>query len=341
MNLHQPVRVLIIDIGSGHLLDLEPKLQSAGIRTFLANQFDAVLSDLSTGTFDLVIIGDSISSLDENDFPHIVRQLNTATYMPIIWMPSKYEAQFATVAIALGVDLVLNKDTPLPLILSYISRLAKNKRISDDLLDTVKNLRNKLAYQSDYLEELKSHNDELREMSITDPLTGLFNGRYMERWLNQTFAYSQRYDKPLSLMLIDLDKLKWINDNYGHSTGDKAIILIASVLRNSVRDSDLAARYGGDEFLIALPDTPSDQLDVLADRILEELRNAPISSGGDTFCISCSLGSATYPESVSVTTCRELIELADQALYAAKRAGRSRLKKWKNLPRHHQLAVGS
>ncbi len=337
MHHSEPIRVLLVDISRGYLPKLEPYLQSAGLHTFLAHDFHQLLSDLRRGTFDVILIADSIADIEKNDLPGVIRYINTATYIPIIWIPDKYDSQISIIGLELGVDMVLDPSSPPDLIYAYITKLAKHKRGHDGMLDSIDNLRNMLVKQAQQLSQLKNDNNTLRELSITDPLTGLFNARYMRNWLEQAFAYAKRYNKPISVMLIDMDNLKWINDCYGHLTGDKAIKLIASVLKNSVRDSDLVARYGGDEFLIALPDTPADQLPRLADRILQDLQSSSISSGKEEFTISCSLGSATYPQDGDFAVSEELIDCADQALYAAKRAGRSRLAQWHELPiQHHQ-----
>jgi len=204
-------------------------------------------------------------------------------------------------------------------LLSYMLALARKKRQAEELIDSIGNLRRFLADQAQQMDRLKDNNNQLREISMTDPLTGLSNARYMQQWLTQAFAYATRYNEPLSVIFLDLDHFKWINDCYGHLSGDNALKFLASVLKNSVRDSDLVARYAGDEFLIALPNTPADQLPVLAERILKQLKANPMESGGEAFTISCSMGSATFPAVPPVATYQELLNLADQALYAATR----------------------
>ncbi len=337
MRHSEPIRVLLVDMSGDYLSKLEPYLQSAGLRTFFAHDFQQFLSDLRKGTFDVILLADTIANISKNDLPSVIRYVNTATYIPIIWIPDKYDSQIAIVGLQLGIDLLISPESPPELISAYILNLAKHKRAHDGLLDSIDNLRNMLIKQAQQLSQLKNDNDNLRELSITDPLTGLFNARYMRKWLEQTFASAKRHIRPISVMLIDMDNLKWINDCYGHLTGDKAIKQIATVLKNSVRDSDLVARYGGDEFLIALPDTPADKLPVLANRILHDLNASPIFSAKEQITLSCSLGSATYPQDGDFVVCEELIDCADQALYAAKRAGRAQLAQWHQLPiQHHQ-----
>jgi diguanylate cyclase (GGDEF)-like protein len=333
MNFTEPIKVLLVDVSSGHLRKLEPSLQAAGVRTFLAQDYQQILSEARLGKFDMIIVGETLIDVDNFDLPHILKYISaTGCYMPIIWIPPKVDSQLTLAGLELQIDLVLDCNIPLPILLSYILNFAKKKRQADEMLDSISHLRELLASQSRQMDDLKNNNSKLHELSMTDPLTGLFNARYMYRWLTQAFAYASRYEKPLSVIFLDMDHFKWINDCYGHLTGDNALKVLASVLKNSVRDSDMVARYAGDEFLIALPETPADQLPVLAERILSELKANPITSGGEQFTMSCSMGSATYPDKKSLATSQELLNLADQALYAAKRAGRAQLAQWHLLP---------
>lgn len=338
----EPLKVLLVDATCGHLRAIEPQLQSAGLRTFVAHNTQEILSEARLGQYDVIIIGDNLVDVDNLDLPQILRAVNSAgRHLPIIWMPVKTDNQQTMAALELNIDIILDKNTPLPILLSYIVSVGKKKRSTDEILESISHLRKQLSEQAQQMDTLKNNNSRLREMSMTDPLTGLFNGRYMTQWLIQAFAFTIRSNKPFSVIFLDVDHFKWINDCYGHLTGDNALKMLAKVLKNSVRDSDLAARYAGDEFLLALPDTPSDRLPVLAERILSELKKEPITSGGEKIHLTCSMGSATYPEQDPVATCQELLNLADQALYAAKRAGRGQLAQWHTLSSQHHLAVNA
>ncbi len=337
----EPIKILLVDISSGHLRNMEPLLQSAGLRTFIAQDYQQILTEARLGKFDLILVGENLTEVENIDLPQLLRFINAAGHLPIIWIPAKADSQNIIAGLELNIDLVLDRRTPLPVLLSYLLAHARKKRHTDELLDSVNHMRSLLVQQNQHIDALKNNNSQLREMSMTDPMTGLFNARYMHQWLTQAFAYAIRYEKPLSVLFLDLDHFKWINDCFGHQTGDNALKALAGVLKNSVRDSDLVARYAGDEFLLALPDTPAGQLQVLADRILNELKNTPMSSGGESFTISCSMGSATYPEITPAATHQELLNLADQALYAAKRAGRGQLAQWHTLPQQHHEALNA
>lgn len=160
--------------------------------------------------------------------------------------------------------------------------------------------------------------DALVELSRTDPLTGLSNPRAFEERLEEETARAARYGEPLSLLLVDVDGLKAINDRHGHRAGDLALQAVARALRSGARQSDLAARVGGDEFVLLAPSTPRPAAVALGERIRSLLAGQGI--GG----LTVSLGVATVEKDRS-SGASVLRETADVALYEAKRQGRNRV----------------
>lgn len=165
--------------------------------------------------------------------------------------------------------------------------------------------------------------ESLREQSIRDGLTGLFNRRYLEETLAREVARASRERAPLSLLMIDLDHFKLVNDTYGHSAGDRVLQAVADMLQRQVRSADIVCRYGGEEFAVLMPDTATDHAVSRA----EELRNAALAlelpgpTSGDA--LSLSVGVATYPN--HGRRAADLVRASDAALYAAKRHGRNRV----------------
>lgn len=163
--------------------------------------------------------------------------------------------------------------------------------------------------------------DRLLELSQTDPLTGLSNARMFQARLREEFARARRYRHPLSLLFIDVDGLKAVNDRGGHVAGDAALVRVATALRRTARSSDLAARWGGDEFALLAPDTTSGAALTLGERIrvlvTEASRDSP-----DAMTVSVGLATTSGEED---TTAEQLRTRADDALYAAKRQGRDRV----------------
>ncbi len=163
----------------------------------------------------------------------------------------------------------------------------------------------------------------LVDLATTDPLTGLPNRRALRTGLDRGLDHAKRRGTPLSLILLDLDHFKTINDEHGHLTGDAVLRRVAEILKAHLRSTDLAARYGGEEFAVLLPDTGSDAATRTAERVRVALSAAPIEFQGRSVRVTASLGVVAYPEHGLTTA--ELVHRADAALYTAKRAGRDRV----------------
>jgi len=165
---------------------------------------------------------------------------------------------------------------------------------------------------------------QIRELAVRDALTGLYNRRELHRFLDYELIKSRRYKHPFSLLLMDIDHFKEINDRFGHRTGDEILQQVAQALLNHTRGCDLPARYGGDEFIIVLPETPAGQAWYGAERLRKVVNGLSIqASNGNRppkkLEITISTGVAEYPD--DATTGEALIDLADQALYQAKHQG--------------------
>jgi diguanylate cyclase (GGDEF)-like protein len=161
---------------------------------------------------------------------------------------------------------------------------------------------------------------QLQQQALTDELTGCYNRRAFEMQLERDLQFATRMRQPLSLIMLDLDNLKEINDKLGHDGGDNALRMLAETLRAELRGVDTAARYGGDEFAIILPQADAEGALIVAERL--RTRIAQVGMPG-TAVLTASLGLASFPEHASSRDTLAL--LADQALYKAKRSGRNRV----------------
>jgi diguanylate cyclase (GGDEF)-like protein len=166
------------------------------------------------------------------------------------------------------------------------------------------------------------HEDGLRLLSVTDPLTGLTNRREFERRLQEELARSVRHGLPLSLLILDLDLLKEINDSGGHRAGDRALVAVAEALRGSCRAVDIPARIGGDEFAILAPATSARDAQQLAARVQANLKSIVSVSHAP---VSISIGIADLVSAGMLGAEGDLLEAADRALYRAKSGGRDRV----------------
>jgi diguanylate cyclase (GGDEF)-like protein len=171
-------------------------------------------------------------------------------------------------------------------------------------------------------------NRRLAAYAMRDPLTGLSNRRAFGAQLRQWAAWSARYGRPLAVALLDIDDFKRINDQHGHAAGDAMLSAIAQAIAGAVRASDMASRYGGDEFAVLAPETGPDDARKLAERILEAIRQAEIvADDGVRVRATASIGVTVMldPANSEPRRSDELLAHADQGLYAAKQAGRDRL----------------
>jgi diguanylate cyclase (GGDEF)-like protein len=163
----------------------------------------------------------------------------------------------------------------------------------------------------------------LRELSIKDGLTGLYNYRFFRELLNEQYNLAKRFRFPLSCIMIDIDFFKAVNDTYGHHAGDAILSQLADILRHNVRDADKAIRYGGEEFIIMLPYTDSGDAYLKAEKLRRVISSFPFSAGRKKVNITVSIGIATYTGTKNIKRAEQLVIYADKALYQAKQRGRN------------------
>lgn len=169
--------------------------------------------------------------------------------------------------------------------------------------------------------ELEKKNLELAKMIITDSLTGLYNHQYIYQQVKNEIKKAERYNRPFSVIMLDIDDFKKVNDTYGHQVGDGVLVKIAEGLRESVRDVDMAGRYGGEEFLIVLPETSLDNAYLLAERIRQKIEKLAF---GKDIAVTISGGVAEYQSEEDE---KMLVARADRLLYSAKKEGKNKIKK--------------
>jgi two-component system cell cycle response regulator len=180
------------------------------------------------------------------------------------------------------------------------------------------------------------YQQNLEHQTQIDPLTALFNRRGFEKKIAEEFERSKRYSHPLSVLLLDIDNFKSINDTYGHHGGDTALVKISEILREKTRRSDFPARYGGEEFVLILPETDQDSAVQVASKIHEEIRSQPFGTSSSAFALTVSIG-LTSTSTKPYDDWRQMLDDADQAMYTAKNSGKDRVEVW--LPRGNDMST--
>lgn len=170
--------------------------------------------------------------------------------------------------------------------------------------------------------------EEIRTLSLKDPLTGIFNRRYLDDRLPQELKRAYRYERPLSVIMMDIDHFKSVNDRYGHHAGDEVLKACATAISDSIRiEVDWIARYGGEEFVVLLPETQFEGMVVVAERLRRELAEICVHEKEEDIRVTASFGAASHmPVQQSVAFSADfLLDQADRCLYHAKQNGRNRV----------------
>jgi diguanylate cyclase (GGDEF)-like protein len=167
---------------------------------------------------------------------------------------------------------------------------------------------------------------EIERLAVTDGLTGLFNHRHFQERLAQEFNRLERFSDPISLLIIDIDHFKKVNDTYGHPVGDSVLKGIAEKIKKTIRNIDVPARYGGEEFAVILPGTDENGAMNMAERLRKAMGSTKFASEKGAFSVTVSTGVSTFTKEIKNK--EELVETADKALYHAKRNGRNQSILW-------------
>jgi len=274
------------------------------------NSFDIILQDYHIG---------DMSGLE------LLDQILARADLPVVFVTAENVAATAAEAIQHGAeDYVLKLGDYLfsiPVIIDKSIRQHRMKKENERLQKELESMLNELQLKNIQLRESL---DKLKTMATTDPLTGLANRRRFGEILEQYYGEAFRYGFDLSCCMCDLDDYKQLNDTLGHQVGDKILEITAEVIRSSLRKTDIAARYGGDEFVLLFPHTSMDRAIEVGERIRQQLAER---SGKDiklnhtvTMCIGVASLEADRP-----TTADALVSMADRALYAAKDHGKDQI----------------
>lgn len=268
----------------------------------LANPADAVMR-VSSGEYELAIVSMSLGDFDPLRVCSQMRTLEQTRALPILLVAEDTDRP----RVVRGLDLGVN---------DFIMRPVERNELAARVRTQIRRHR--------YASELRQSVTQTLALAVTDELTGLYNRRYFDRHLSLMLEKAREQDRDMALMLIDMDFFKSVNDNHGHDIGDAVLKEFAQRLRRNIRGVDLACRFGGEEFVVLMPDTDFRQAQGVAERV----RMAVAERGFETpelrpLTVTCSVGVALNEHQTD--TPEMILKRADVALYRAKREGRNRV----------------
>jgi len=318
MNVNTPVKgtILVVDDTHVNLQLLNLLLSRQGYRVLTADDGTAAIAVVQHDLPDLILLDIMMPGMDGYEVCQELKKEDNTKDIPVIFISALSDVFDKVKAFSLGAVDYIIKPFQTEEILARVSThlIIRKLQIS---------LQEKNALLEKEIMERKRIQVELERIATTDPLTGLYNRRYFFNLGETEYAKAQRYKRPISVIILDADHFKDINDSYSHAAGDQALVHLATQLHNLTRSADIVARYGGEEFIILLPETPSQDAYWLAERIRETIQNSILSYEGKQFSYTLSLGIADNQVSEQCAKFEGILSLADRALYQAKDRGRN------------------
>lgn len=294
--------ILIIDTDPGRGERLVSYLRDDHKVSLLTDPADAVLH-MAGGAHELVIVSMALEGFDPLRICSQIRTLEQTRSLPIILVADTHDRAQVVKALDLGVN---------DFVMRPIERNELNARVKTQIR------------RQRYTVELRESLNSTMAMAVIDQLTGLYNRRYFERHLAMVLEKAQSQDRDMAIMLLDIDYFKPVNDTYGHDAGDAALKEFAARLQRNIRGVDLACRYGGEEFVVVMPDTDLRQAENVAERVRSAMADEGFNVGLDrALSLTVSVGLAL--NTVQNDTPETILKRADIALYHAKRTGRNRV----------------
>lgn len=294
--------ILVVDEQQRVMERIARALEEVGTTSFMQGE-DDVAEKAREKSYDLIIVSLTMRNTDGLRVCSKLRSFEETRHVPILVMVDDGNTKLLVRAMEMGVNDYVVRPVDRMEFLARVRTQLKRKRYADKLWENFH-----LSMQ----------------LATTDAVTGLYNRHYLTSHMDTQLEVSQRKDKPLSVMMLDIDHFKLVNDTHGHAVGDRVLKEFANRIAKNIRGVDLAARYGGEEFVVMMPDTPSDWAHMIADRLRQETAEQEFDVGAEAglLSITVSIGVATSTEN---DTPASILERADQALYAAKEGGRNQV----------------
>lgn len=322
MTIKNDINILIVDDRQDNLLVLESLLEDMNCNIVKATSGNEALSLMLDNEFALVLLDVQMPDMDGFETAEFMRMNSKTRYLPIIFVTAiSKEQKCIFKGYEIGAVDYLFKPIE-PIILQSKVRVFLDLYNQKKLVEEQTKL---LELKVKELSELKEANFKLESLSTLDGLTGISNRRSFDNYIDMSLKNCARADKPISLIMADIDFFKNYNDNYGHLQGDDCLIKVAKAMASSIkRPLDFVARYGGEEFAVILPETDEEGAKVIAETIRKNVEDLKITHEHSTAApyVTLSLGIETMMPKADYSA-NELIENADKALYKAKQNGRN------------------
>jgi diguanylate cyclase (GGDEF)-like protein len=287
---------------------IQRRLEREGYRVLTAQNGSEAVEKTRDALPDLVILDVMMPEMDGMDACRLIKEDEKTRDIPIIFLSARDETEMKVSGLTLGANDYISKPFKAEELLARVRVAIRLKRERDKLRTSA--------------EEATVRAEVAQERAMTDALTGLLNRYGLQHVLAREHAETRRYNRPLSCLMIDLDNFKTINDTYGHTIGDLALRQVAGILSEAVRGSDTVFRYGGEEFLVLLPETDLEGAAALGEKIRATASSRPFGEGYNVFNLTLSAGASSLCDNESGN---DMIARADMALYQAKEQGRNRV----------------
>ncbi|MFP4353895.1 MAG: GGDEF domain-containing protein [Phycisphaerae bacterium] len=308
------------------------QLALAGLDPLSVDEELQLFAAVRRGPVDLALL--QIDEIDtvEMDLPETLRKICPEAYLPVVVL-SEAPTRWRCELLRHGADDVISQETESEEVVARLETLVRIKTLHEQLAAKQEQLLDVLRREHELLNRLREDNAALKEQAATDPLTHLQNRRSFNELLGHEFKVSRRYGRPISLLMLDVDHFKVINDTHGHPSGDYVLKELAVILKQQVRESDVVARTGGEEFSVILPRASQGEAGQFAQRIRQAVYQRDFAVFGAHIHATISIGTATYPSDREIASPGMLIYMGDQALLHAKETGRDRVVAFGSLER--------
>ncbi len=311
-----PAKILVVDDDALICEQVSKILRDAGYQVCNGADGREALAKVRDEQPDLIVMDVEMPYMGGCEVCRIVKnQKRSFGFIPIILMTAIDDMNAKVEGLELGADDYLVKPLHWLELTARVKSMLRLKALQTELQQANKRLQNA--------------NEKLQELSMTDPLMGIYNRLYFHKRLDFEFQRSSRYQTPLALLLLDLDHFKRINDTHGHPFGDHVLKETAKLLQSCVRSVDIVARYGGEEIVIACPETDQNRAMCLAERVRESMERYVFEIDGIREKVTTSIGVDIIPNP-EIKSPEELLGIADKALYEAKLGGRNCIRVRKN-----------